>query len=168
MTIDPACNYCPQYGGEYRAEIRICADCGLALVSGAVLLAGRKQRAVHGGAIGPLEPVAVVHRGPVLQVKMLRDYLGEKGVWSRMVREAGSGCGCRGPEVLLQVRQEDQDEAMAILAQEYRESTGLDDHDACCADALCDSGASGAVCPACGCRFAPGSVECPDCGLRVG
>ncbi|MCL2458155.1 MAG: hypothetical protein FWF31_04775 [Desulfobulbus sp.] len=168
MAIEPEYNYCPQCSGEYRPEVQSCADCGVALVGGEALLAGQKQRAGSLAEIGPLEPVIVVHRGPVLQVKALQACLRAKGLPCRIVKEAGGACGCRGPEVLLHVREEDQAEAMAALAQEYRENTGLADHDTRFAGAVYDAGADEAVCPACGCRFAPDSSECPDCGLCFG
>jgi len=168
MTIDPQYRYCTRCGGEYRPEIQHCADCGLALVSGEALLAGQQRRAARAAEIAPHEPVVVVHRGPVLQMKMLQAYLRERGLPSRVAKEAGGACGCRGPEVLLQVRAEDQAEALAALAQEYRESTGLDDHEAGFVGAVCDTDGAGTVCPACGCGFAPELSECPDCGLCLG
>ena len=33
--IDTDCNYCPNCGEAYRAEIATCADCSIALMSGA-------------------------------------------------------------------------------------------------------------------------------------
>jgi len=165
MTIDPECNYCPQCGGEYRPEIHNCADCGVALVGGEAMLAGLKQGPGRVAEIGPLEPVVAVHKGPLPQLKALQAYLRGKGLPSRLVKESGAGCGCRGPEVLLQVREADQAGAMAALAEEYREHTGLADHDTRFAGALYDAGAAEAVCPACGCRFTPDMTECPDCGL---
>ncbi|WP_310599310.1 hypothetical protein [Desulfobulbus sp.] len=165
MPIDPEYNYCPQCGDEYRPEVRNCAECGVALVGGEVLLAGQNQRSASLAEIGPLEPVIAVHKGPVLQVKALQAYLREKGLPSRIVKENDGACGCRGPEVLLQVRETDQAETMAAMAQEYRENTSLSDHDTRFVGAVYDAGAAEAVCPACGCRFAPDSTECPDCGL---
>lgn len=165
MDIDPECNYCPQCKGEYRAEIQSCADCGLALVSGVLLLARQEERVSRPDEIDPAEPVVVVRKGPILQMKALQATLRAQGLPAVVAREAGGCCGCRGPEVLLQVREEDLAEVMAALEREYRQSTGLADHDARFAGAVCDGGEAEAVCPACGCRFPPGSSECPDCGL---
>jgi len=168
MAIEPEYNYCPQCGGEYRPEVLSCAECGVALVGGETLLAGQKHRSGGPAEIGPLEPVITVHRGPLVQVKALQSYLRGQGLPCRMVKEAGGACGCRGPEVLLQVREEDLAEAMAAMEREYRDNTGLADHDTHFAGAVYDAGEAEVVCPACGCRFAPDSSECPDCGLCFG
>jgi len=37
--IDEGCNYCPQCGEAYRAEIETCASCSVALISGSEKLA---------------------------------------------------------------------------------------------------------------------------------
>lgn len=167
-TIDPECNYCPQCGDEYRAEIRTCAACALELVSGTTLLDLQAERrsASRPLTISPDEPVVTVRKGPLLQIKALRAYLLDRGLPSLMVTEEGGACGCRGPEPLLQVREVDLPEVVAALSQEYRQSTALADHDGPhLAGTVYDAGAAETVCPACGCRFATTSTVCPDCGL---
>ena len=166
-TIDPECTYCPRCGDEYRAEIRTCAACGVDLVRGALLLArlNRQGSAEPPLAIEPDEPLVAVRRGPLAQIKALHVYLVDCGLPSLVTKEEGGACGCRGPEVVLQVREADLDGVMEALAREYLHSTGLAEHDTRFAGAVYDAGATEAVCPACGCRFTTTSTVCPDCGL---
>ena len=166
-SIDPECAYCLRCGDEYRAEIRTCASCGIALVSGAHLLArqSRQNAADRTLTIEPDEPLVAVRRGPLAQIKALHGYLVDRGLPSLVTKEEGGACGCRGPEVVLQVREADLDEVMAALAQEYLHSTGLAEHDTRFAGGVYDAGAAEAICPACGCRFSTTSTVCPDCGL---
>jgi hypothetical protein len=164
--IDPELNYCPRCQDEYRTEIRTCAACAVALVSGVEMLDRQQRRpASRPEEIGPQEAVVSVHKGSMLQVKALQTHLLDRGLASRVTKEDGGACGCKGVEVLLQVRESDLPEVAAALAEEYRQSTGLSDHDTRFAGAVYNPEANEALCPACGCRFAPRLTECPDCGL---
>jgi len=40
---DPELNYCPECDEEYRADIKMCADCGVALVSGGEKIVAEKK-----------------------------------------------------------------------------------------------------------------------------
>lgn len=169
--IDPELQYCPACGDEYRPEIRICAGCGGALELGrSILEAAHADEAVDGGAatIGPDETVVNLRKGPMLQIKALQLYLRSRGLPAQIVTEDGGGCGCRGPEVVLQVRDHDLQQVMVVLAEEYRQSTGLDDHDTRYVDSVIDDRAEEALCPACGFRFSTRETTCPDCGLCFG
>ena len=108
-----------------------------------------------------------------LAVKLDRDGAAEMSciagvggdVPSLVAKEPGAACGCRGVEVLLQVREDDLAEVLRVLALEHWESTGLADHDTCPVDAVYNPEEGEAVCPACGSRFSTSLAECPDCGL---
>lgn len=167
--IEPDLNYCPQCGDEYRADIHSCADCGLALISGRQLLVQQAERQAQQRSrslvIDPDEPLLTARKGPVMQIKELQAYLLRRGIPSLAVKEGGGACGCKGAELLLQVRASDQREVMAALAEEYRHSTGLADHDTRFVGEVFDVQAAETVCPACGCRFATSNATCPDCGL---
>lgn len=167
-TIDPELQYCPLCGDEYRAEIQTCASCGVALIRGQGLLRQEAMRQPGGDAAAPIgadEPVATIHKGPMLQVKALQAFLRDQGISARVATESGGACGCRGVEALLQVRVRALEPAMAALAQEYRQSTGLTEHDTRFAGEVYNTEAEEAVCPACGFRFATSHTCCPDCGL---
>ena len=167
--IDPDLKYCPHCGDEYRAEIAICASCRCQLVSGQQVLAAspRGDKTAPVAAIQPGEPVVALRKGSVLSVRQWRQHLLRHGIASLAGTEGGAACaaGCGGPELLLQVRERDQAPAMAVLAQEYRQSTGLADHDLSLAGEVYDPASSEAICPACGCRFGTALTACPDCGL---
>ena len=171
QTIEPELNYCPRCGEEYRAEIPACADCGCDLLTGRQVLAAlARQAEAAASAVNPIqpgEPLVAIRKGPVLQIKQLRDELLRQGIAALAGTENGAACatGCRGPEVLLQVRESDLPAVMAVLAMEYRQSTSLADHDLSLVGEVYDAGADEATCPACGCRFATSLTTCPDCGL---
>ena len=171
MTIEPDLNYCPQCGDEYRAEITRCAGCGCVLHTGSQVLAARAAGmdgtvpTIH--PIQPGEPLVALRQGPVLQIKQLREHLLRHGLPALAGSEQGAACatGCRGPEVQLRVREADLPAVLAVLAAEYRQSTGLKDHDLSLVSEVYDAGADEATCPACGCCFATSLTACPDCGL---
>lgn len=81
MDIDPECNYCPTCHDEYRPEISTCAACGVALESGAALRARLdRQRPVRPEPIGADEPLALVRRGPLGQIRQLQALLEAHGL----------------------------------------------------------------------------------------
>jgi hypothetical protein len=166
--IDPELKYCPQCGDEYRADIRSCAACRVELESGRDILGARNGGEREGKKvleIGPEERVVSIQKGPIMQIKALQSHLLQLGLPSLLVKEEGGGCGCGGPEVILQVRENDLHTVMVALAEEYRQSTGLADHDTRFADAVFDDQAEEVLCPACGYRFSSRETACPDCGL---
>lgn len=165
LNTDPELRYCPRCREEYRADITTCADCSIALISGQQMRDLYGSRPGRSMVIAADEPVCTVRKGGLQPIKELQGYLQQQGLPSLVVKEPGAACGCRGVEVLLQVREDDLAEVMRALAQEHWENTGLADHDACPVDAVFNPEAGEAVCPACGCRFATSLAECPDCGL---
>lgn len=171
LSIEPDCNYCPQCRDEYRAEIRTCASCGLALLTG---LEMRARMAAPGEEDSPRsleiladEPMTTIRKGQVLTIKQLQVYLLAQGIPSLATKEGPENCttGCRGVELVLQVRTSDLGEVAAALDREHQLATGLADHDTSLAGAVFDATVEEAVCPACGFRFATSSTSCPDCGL---
>ncbi len=171
LSIEPDLKYCPQCADEYRAEIVTCATCGLALLTGVqmqALLESRRQESVPRSLeIFPDEPMTSIRKGPVLQMKQLQTYLLQQGIPSLAVKEGLENCntGCRGAELVLQVRTSDLREVVAALEQEHRQSTGLSDHDTSLAGAVYNVHEKEATCPACGYQFPTSLTSCPDCGL---
>lgn len=167
--IDAELQYCPRCGDEYRAEIRTCAACAVALVSGqALLAAARNQSPAQVVEIGADESVVALRSGPLPQMKEQLAALRKRGVAGRICKTEGGACGCKGPEVVLEVRQAEAQAAMAVLAEEYWRTTGLDEHDTRFAGAVFDEQAEETLCPACGTRFSTSVTTCPDCGLCFG
>ena len=168
MDIDPECNYCPACHDEYRPEITTCAACGVALESSAALRARLdRQRTGRPEPIGPDEPLVLVRRGPLGQIRQLQALLEANGLAAVACADGPAGCRttCRGAELLLQVRAADLAEVHALLDEEHRRTTVLTDYDPSLADEVFDAGRNEATCPACGCRFPTSSSTCPDCGL---
>jgi len=173
LTLEPDLKYCPRCRDEYRWDIQSCADCGLELLTGEQMMAMLNSRHHGKGAgscsleIGPDEPVVTVRKGAAALIKQLHKFLAQQGVPSLILGDGAGNCnrGCRGPELLLQVRPADVPEALAILDREHWRTTGLADHDVRLADSVYDSSAPEAICPACGFCFSTDAGACPDCGL---
>jgi hypothetical protein len=174
LTIEPDLKYCPECNDEYRAEIQTCVTCGVALLTGvemqARLEAHQQKKASRSLEILPGEPMTTIRKGQVLQMKQLQSYLLQHGIPSLAIKESPENCsqGCRGSELLLQVRTSDLPEVVTALEQEHRQTTGLSDHDTSLAGAVYNVQAEEATCPACGFRFPTRSTTCPDCGLCFG
>ena len=132
MDIDPECNYCPTCHDEYRPEITTCAACGVALESGAALRARLdRQRTGRPKPINPDEPLVLVRRGPLGQIRQLQALLEAHGLAAVACADGPAGCRttCRGAELLLQVRAADLAEVHALLDEEHRRTTVLTDYD---------------------------------------
>ena len=168
--VDLDMMYCPQCGDEYRQTLQQCVSCGVDLISGEekyaetaarkAAFAGRKM------TIDPDEPLAVIRKGSVNDLKNLQKILMAEGVPSMLASDS-SGCGksCCGPELLLHIREQDVPAASKILARDFIRSTALDSHDLSNATAVIDVQAAETTCPACGCVFSPTVGACPECGL---
>jgi len=169
QTIEPDLQYCPQCGDEYRAGIVRCAACAVSLVSGRQLLAERQHNTApaHRRPISPDDELVSIQKGPVVQMQMVQAALKRAGIPSLAAGESSSCAsgGCGGPNLVIQIRRSDFEDAAAILAKEYLRSTGLHEHDLSAAGAVFDTEAETALCPACGCRFPTTHNSCPDCGL---
>ncbi len=168
--IEDDLKYCPRCHDEYRAEIETCAACEIPLLTGAAMRAmldeknkGKKNRSME---ISPNEELIDIRKGPVLAMKELQKVLADHHLPSLVVNDkSGCGQGCCGPELLLRVRLSDIQEVMAVLEEEHARSTALAEHDTSHADAVFNTHAEQATCPACGCTFPTTRPTCPDCGL---
>ncbi len=171
LSIDPELKYCPRCNDEYRADIVTCAECGVELLTGnqmeAMLEERRRGRKGRSMEIGPGEELVAVRSGPVLQIKELQVILEDHGIPSLVVKAGGGGCGkgCCGTDLVLQVRMDDAREVVRILEEEHVRGTGLAEYDTSHADAVFNTAAEQATCPACGCTFPTTTTTCPECGL---
>lgn len=169
--IHPDLQYCPQCGDEYRAEIRHCAVCAVALMSGQQRLQQEEERrAVLENRFVDIkegEELVMVYRGPLADIKALQEVLAAQRIVSLVTGDENSCAkkGCAPPTLNLQVRRPDAAEAMQILDEAYRKSTGLDAPAHGHADAVFDQSQQEATCPACGHCFSTNHSACPDCGL---
>ncbi len=94
LGIDLEMNYCPTCGGEYRAEIERCADCGVDLISGRQRLR-EMQQLQHdlAGATGKIEghePLAALRTGNLGELKSLAKLLENHGLPARVIAITGS------------------------------------------------------------------------------
>jgi hypothetical protein len=168
---DPDLKYCPRCDEEYRAEIVTCASCNVALITGIEKLAVEQDKAVKLASrsmeLSSDDQMADIRKGPLSEMKHLQAVLAARKIPSLIGGEKG-GCGkgcCGGGEVYLRIRIEDGQEAMAVLAHEFKRTTSLDSHDLSNIHAVYDRGAEQTTCPACGFIFSTESSTCPDCGL---
>lgn len=168
---DPDLKYCPRCDEEYREEMTTCVSCEVSLITGTEKLAVEEERA-HKLASRSMElssddELADIRKGPLGEMKQLQTILAAKNIPSLIAGEKGTcgkGC-CGGGEVFLRIRMEDGQEAMAVLAHEFKRTTALDSHDLSNIHAVYDRGAEETTCPACGFTFSTDSNTCPDCGL---
>lgn len=168
-TIDSLLKYCPQCKDEYRAEISFCAACGQELISGADLLAqAAKSRETEsgGGEILEGDALVAVRKGGLYDMKNLKRLLEKGSVPALIARDDNCGRGCCGPEVLLQIRQQDLQRAAVILEEEHVRTTAGAETAVEHAEAVFNPEEARAVCPACSHEFTPDGAECPDCGLH--
>jgi hypothetical protein len=170
FRIEPEMRYCPQCQDEYRPGILVCAACGVELLSGVQMqeLLDRKRgrSAGRAAAITPEDELIDIIKGKIINVKSVQALLSREGIPSLIAGDSSScGKGCGGTDVRLQVRKTDLPDAMAVLAREHVQTTGLTDHDTTLVDAVYDPEAGAATCPACGCTFSTANNTCPDCGL---
>jgi len=175
MSIEPDLMYCPSCRDEYRAEIRTCVACGIDLINGVRMLelqAQDRQLRTERVAIAPDEQLVDLRKGPLAEMKRLKDVLERAAVPALLAGErqsCGQGCGggksCRGAELYLQVRLTDVREALAAIEADALRHGGIDDAKAAPPEAVYDTSRAEAVCPACGTRFPTSSAACPDCGL---
>jgi hypothetical protein len=168
--IEADLQYCPTCMDEYRAEITTCAACQIALVSGKELLQTRQgmgqRQAGRDMVISPDDELVSIRRGPLVQMKDFQTMLKREGIPSLAVSEdSNCGQGSCATNLLIQVRQEDLQDVIAILEHDHIRSTGLKDHDLSTAGAVIDTTAEQATCPACGHSFSTTEATCPDCGL---
>jgi hypothetical protein len=167
--IDPEMYYCSSCGAEYRLDLPACVTCLIPLTKGSEKLAQvvREQELRAGRReLAPDEKLVSLRKGPLPDMKYLQKILAKDAIPALVVGDPG-GCarGCKGPELYLQIREEDVEAALAILAKDFVRTTALDSDDLRHAHAVFDPHAAETVCPACGCTFSPSIGACPECGL---
>jgi predicted amidophosphoribosyltransferase len=168
---DPELNYCPRCDDEYRSDMSVCADCGVALVSGREKIAGEEGAALkkepRSMELSADDDLVNIRKGPLLEMKKMQQLLASEQIPSLIAGEKSGNCGkgCCGVELYLQIKRDDGDLALAVLARDFHRSTALDHHDLTHVESVYDQGVSKTVCPACGCRFSTNNTTCPDCGL---
>ena len=170
--IEHDLKYCPKCRDEYRQEIEQCATCAIALVWGRELVAsvaGGASRQKRKGPLTPDDHLVVIFQASMADLKHLKALLEAEQIGALISKEGG-GCASGGcaPKFQLQVRQEEVQEALQVLAEEHRRATVLAEHDATHAGAVFNPEAGEAVCPACGFGFVTTTTTCPDCGLCFG
>jgi predicted amidophosphoribosyltransferase len=171
---DPELQYCPKCDEEYRTEIRVCADCGVELISGRDLIAAestRKEKKVTRSMELTVDDDLVnIRKGTLREMKKLQEVLVKEHIPSLIAGEKSSNCGkgCCGTELFLQIKKEDGAAAMEVLGKEFKRTTALDHHDLSHVQSVYDTGAGQTVCQACGFRFSTKNTTCPDCGLCFG
>ncbi len=168
--IDPDLKYCPTCDEEYREEIVSCASCSVELLTGSERLAmeeaEKTKLAGRSMDISPDDEIANIRKGPLAEMKQLQALLGSQNIPSLVAGEdSNCGKGCCGTDFFLQIKVQDGDEAMEVLAQEFKRTTALDSHDLSNAHAVFDTGVAKSTCPACGTTFSTSESTCPDCGL---
>lgn len=171
--IDPEMNYCPECEVEFRGDIIKCPTCDVVLMTGDEKIE-RKIAEVSSSHlrsmdISPDDELISIRKGPLKDVKSLQRILASKRIPSILAGDEGTcGKGCCGPEMILQIKSEDLDEAEGVLARDFVKSTALNIEDLKHADVIFDERAAETVCPACGCTFSPTVGACPECGLCFG
>lgn len=168
--VDLEMNYCPRCGDEYRADIEVCAACEIALIGGGEKLAqcqkDKEQIAGRSMDISPDDKRVTIQKGSIKEIKVLRSLLANERIPAIIAGdEASCRKGCSGPEMFLQIREQDVEAALEIIARDFAKSTALYTHDIAGATAVFDHLAKETACPACGCRFSPTVGACPECGL---
>lgn len=170
--IDPELKYCVQCNDEYMPQRETCGVCGMKLLTGQEMLARveARNRRLSGraGRITADDDLVPVRQGPLLEMKHMESLLHAEGIPVLLIGDessCGTGCSC-ATSFILQVRREDAQDALMVLAEEFRRSTALDSHDVTHADSVYDALAPEVTCPACGHRFSPSAGACPDCGLQ--
>ena len=97
--IDPDLKYCPKCKDEYRADITLCADCGITLLSGSEMLAATGKldviRNSRKGAIVPGDDIVPIHKGPLGELRPIEKELLAENIGVIISKDAG-GCGCSG------------------------------------------------------------------------
>ncbi len=173
FDIDPKLKYCPECKDEYRADFDNCASCDVQLIAGAMfikILNGTVQKkAGRSMEISSEDELVTLRSGSLQDMKQLRALLKDESIPSLLVSEDDNcGKGCCGSNFFLQVRLQDGQEALAVLAHDFQRSTSLESHDLSNTQVVYDNSAKKTTCPACGHQFTPTTMTCPDCGLCFG
>jgi hypothetical protein len=171
--IDPELKYCPRCNDEYRADIEQCAACEIALVTGTRKLEmereKKEQLSRRRGKLTAEDELVIIERGSLHDLRRLESLLAAERIGTSMTGDENScSKSCCPSNFYLQVRKEDAADALQIIAEEHRRTTGLDEigHDH--GQEIFNPAIAEAVCPACGFSFPTSQATCPDCGLCFG
>ena len=170
--VESTIKCCPDCGDEFRSEFTRCAVCDVDLVSEKQLREDNQaielQKRSRDLNISPHDSLVVIRRGSLQDIKTLQRVLRSDYIGSLLVEdESETTKGCCGGKVFdLLVKQEDARDAIKVLADDYRRTTDLANHDfGDGGEAVIDLESNQARCPACGCKFKPEDKTCPECGL---
>lgn len=170
--IEPDLKYCPQCHDEYRADIEMCAVCGIALITGREVLAReeekeRKRQSRMNAALSAADDLVTIHSAPLTDIRRFEESFAREGIATLVAGDdKNCGKGCCPSTFYLQVRREDAADAVAILEKEYNRATGLAHHDTThMNNGIFNADAGQALCPACGHEFPTTTTTCPECGL---
>ncbi len=172
--IDPECNYCPRCRDEYRAEIALCAECAIPLVSGREILAREKETLTSKNNrrrdIAANDDIVAIHKADMKEIKLLERELARENIAVLISGEGGNSCGkgCCGTSFYLQVHRDDARDAFAVIQAYIDRTTAISHHDLSHCDTVFNPDEKRAVCPACGFTFQTTTSICPDCGLCFG
>ena len=169
---DTELKHCPQCEDEYRQEFSRCAACQCELVAGGKKAGGktgnersRDERDLH---ITPEDEMLAMRRGSLAEMRTIQRLLKKEFVGSLLAEDlSGQSGGCCNSKIFnLSVKKEDAALVQQILAEDFKRTTALDDHDYQPAAAVVfDQRSAQAHCPACGCQFKTEDRACPECGL---
>jgi hypothetical protein len=177
--VEPDLKYCPQCDDEYRAEIEICGVCGIELITGREKIAReeahRKKLESRVTELGPDDDLVNIRRGSLLDMRRYAALLNNERIGTLLAGDMDTCGKDRFGNIIptptsydLQVKREDAQEALEVIEEEHRRTTGLGQHDHSSADAVFNPHAPEACCPACGHSFPTTEKACPDCGLNFG
>jgi hypothetical protein len=168
--IDRFLKYCPTCGDEYRVDFFLCAACGEELISGADVLLSKAEKTrdckKENCEIGEGDTLFTIQKGSLLDMKRMKRLLGDAAVPALLLKEENCRNSCCGPQILLQIRQQDLERAMEVLQEEHLRTTAGADYQAELPVAVFEPNGSYVVCPACRHEFIPDGPDCPDCGLH--
>ncbi|KPK00651.1 MAG: hypothetical protein AMJ60_00500 [Desulfobacterales bacterium SG8_35] len=177
--VEPDLKYCPQCNDEYRAEIEICAACGINLITGRQKIemeeARKKKLESRVSELSPDDDLVQIRRGQLPEMRHLSHLLEDQRIGTLLVGDMKTCGKDRFGNTLsvpttydLLVKRDDAVEALHVIDEEHRKTTGLGQYDQAHADAVYNPAAGEACCPACGHLFPTTEKTCPDCGLNFG
>ncbi len=177
--VEPDLKYCPKCDDEYRAEIEKCAVCCIDLITGRQKIEMQEERRKKFESrvsdISPDDDLVRIRRGPLAEMRYLENLLDAERIGTLLVGDKETCGKDRFGNTLstptaydLMVKREEGMEALHIIEEEHRRTTGLDEFDHANADSVYNPAAAEACCPACGHSFPTSETACPDCGLGFG
>lgn len=108
---DPELQYCPKCDEEYRAEIKVCADCAVELISGrdiiAIESARQRKQVTRSMELSADDDLVNIRKGTLLEMKKLQEVLAKEHIPSLITGEKSSNCGkgCCGTEIFYKSRE---------------------------------------------------------------